>query len=196
MLYKKISLTNLEIIQETILNTIVSPILSAMGDNFYPLHHVELSDILSIPDLNQNLINLGLINYVVRARIGIIPDPAKLVVHNIYAADFEHKNITYSLNIPIQGYSNSLIKFYDCGDQNPPAFPYFNMDRTEILGQGAEFDKNNCRVIDEFTTDAPSITSICVPNEQINLANNDKIDLFIRLKNNFDLDKFCQTYNL
>jgi hypothetical protein len=187
ILHKKINFINLDIIQETLLKYL--PVFPE--HDVSTAHHLNLSEILMIPDLKDNLINFDLIDYLECAILGVVlPGKNGYPIH----IDKYHISSTYySINIPILNCANSLTRFYNCRIK-PNVIQYADINNNESLGDLAIFDKTNCKPIDEFTLDNAVIMNIKVPHEVVNFNKDRRLALLLRLTNNFNFEDFCQKY--
>jgi hypothetical protein len=162
--YKAVEFDNLEIIQKKVFDLFPK-------DDFEKnkLFYIDdnLNSFLSIPELKDNLIRLGLLDHVLG--FGFYITTKSNPIHT------DNTLYDFSLNLPILGCDNTFVKFFK--STHPPI--------KQVADSGVtyySYDENNCQVMDSLELTSPHIIKVNVPHAVKNETGKQRITLLIRLK--------------
>jgi hypothetical protein len=165
--YFPIQVSNLNIIKEKILRLIPNYTTPYQSKFFY----VPKEEILGIEELTLELTTIGLLNYIDATGINFyykgIP-----VIHK------DTGNFKYSLNIPIAGYNNTYINYYESS-----ADPEL---KSKGIVSWLEYNASTCTLIEKFETNTPAIVNTQAPHAFENFNNEPRIMLLLRLDKTID----------
>ena len=165
--YFPIEVTNLDIIREKILRLIPKYTIAYQSKFFY----VPKEEILGIIELAIELKNIGILDYVESTGINFY-------YKNIPVIHKDTGNFIYSLNIPISGYSNTYINYYESSTD------------PELKSKGTvswlEYNASNCTLIEKFESNIPAIVNTQSPHAFENFNNEPRIMLLLRLNKTVD----------
>jgi len=162
--YKAVEFDNLEIIQKKVFDLFPK-------DDFEKnkLFYIDdnLNSFLSIPELKDNLIRLGLLDHVMGFGFYVTTKPNPIHTDNT-AYD-------YSLNIPIVGCENTFVEFYESTSEPIKLQLY-----TGVIYY--HYKQQSCTLKDKLELTSPHIIKVNVPHAVINNNSSQRITLLIRLK--------------
>lgn len=172
--YRKINVSNLEIVQSKLL-TLVLPNLLIHPRLFFPK---DQNNFHCIPELLEFLESYS---------IQIDPDNTLFAFYVIGPNDagpihIDWGNTDYSLNIPLKDCAGTLTEFYKT-NKDPILIPERVINGTFYRPRYA-FDESLCTKIDEIESNVPMIMHIKSPHRVVNPTKNYRINFLIRHTNN------------
>lgn len=171
--YFPIEVVNLNIIREKILRLIPKYTMPHRSNFFY----VPKEKILAIEELTLALKNIGLLNYIDATGINFYYKAIPII--HVDTGNFE-----YSLNIPISGYNNTYINYYEASVE------------PELKSKGTvswlEYTVSNCTLIEKFESNTPAIVNTQAPHAFENFNSEPRIMLLLRLKKTVDSSIWCR----
>jgi hypothetical protein len=171
--YFPIEVVNLNTIREKILRLLPKYTMPFRSNFFY----IPKEEILGIEELKLDLTNMGLLNYIDATGINFY-------YKNIPIIHVDTGNFKYSLNIPISGYSNTYINYYNSSIE--PAL------KSKGTVSWLEYDTSNCTLIERFESTTPAIVNTQVPHAFENFNNAPRIMLLLRLNKTIDSSIWCR----
>jgi len=165
--YYPIALNDLDIIRPQVLK-IVAKHASMEKSRFF---YFPLNEVFEIKELTTQLETLGLLSYVHRAAINLFYTNTP-VVHR------DTGDYVYSLNIPIAGYTNTFIGFYQSTVE--PTLTH-NRDASYF-----KVDTKDCTLIEKHETVVPAIVNTSALHAFENPNAEPRIMLLLRFNKKID----------
>lgn len=180
MLYHPVKLNTLPTIRKELLELASSKIDLSQQNFTYGL---GVKFFLSCNSLKKELIRLKLLTHIHNIGISVTIE-SKSPIHidsNVY---------TYSLNIPLNGFKNTFLSYYQPKDEKS----YKN-----IIANGgfvySIYEEDNCNLIQKIETLYPALVNTSIPHSFENLNSIPRTLLMIRFKNEtFDVNNFIDRF--
>jgi len=160
--YFPITFTNLDVIQQKILSVILKHTTLEESKFFY----IPVQEILEIEELRSQISKIGLLEYIHSSAINLYHNGTP-VIHT------DTGNFIYSLNIPISGYANTHLSYFESHVE--PKLKY--VGSVSYI----EYDKESCTLIEKFETTGPVIVNTQIPHAFENFNNEPRLFLLLRL---------------
>jgi hypothetical protein len=162
--YQSVHINNLDIITQKALALVPKQRLDNTG-LFYLENNKEL--FLSIPELREELIRLELLDHVYGIAVYVVYSSTPMSIHE------DSGYILYSLNLPLSGYENTFVNFYQ------PSVPA----QEKISHNGNRFfhyPEADCELVDQLEMTTPHIINVKVPHAVVNQNTEPRITMLIR----------------
>jgi hypothetical protein len=160
--YFPIIFTDFDIIQKKVLDVILKYTTLLESKFFY----IPVQEILEIKELKNQIENIGLLEYIHSSAINLYYKGTP-VIHK------DTGNFIYSLNIPISGYANTHLSYFE--SYADPELKYIGSVSY------TEYDKESCTLIEKFETTGPAIVNTQIPHAFENFNNEPRLVLLLRL---------------
>ena len=162
--YFPIHINNLDVIQQRILSVILKHTTLKESKFFY----IPVQEILEIEELRSQINEIGLLKYIHSSAINLCYKGTP-VIHK------DTGNFIYSLNIPISGYANTHLSYFESHVE--PKLKYVGSGLVSYI----EYDKESCTLIEKFETTGPVIVNTQIPHAFENFNNEPRLFLLLRL---------------
>jgi len=166
--YYPIKIDKLDTIREQILNVILKYTTLDKTKFFY----IPVQEIFEIEELRSQIENIGLLNHIEMAGINIFAHSRPSIIHK------DAGNFIYSLNIPIIGYEQTYLNFFESTAE--PERRY-----TQTFNHEYDYYPiRSCTLIERVETTTPAIVNTHAIHAFDNFKSSTRVVLLLRINKN------------